>query len=87
MKKIIFIIIVIVVAGYILHSRFGVVFPDTKKLQGTVLEIKDDIQNSANNVSDEINKLTKDFTEKKEKIENTVTKVENVIDAVNELAE
>lgn len=87
MKKLLFAIIIIGVAAYIFHSKFGTILPNAEQIQGTVIDIKDDIQKSAHNVSDEINKVTEDFTQKKEKVTGTIEKVENVIDAVNQLTE
>jgi len=87
MKKIIFAIIVLLVAGYIFKTQFGSFIPSTEELQGNVMDIKNDIQKSAQNLTDEINRVTEGFKTKKEAVEEKVEKVENLIDAVNDLTE
>jgi peptidoglycan hydrolase CwlO-like protein len=87
MKKLLFVIIIILVAGYILNNRFDGQIPNAEELQGNLLEIKTEIQDSVTNAGEEIEKLKNDFTETKENIEDKIEKVENVINAVNDLTE
>ena len=87
MKKILFAIIILLVAGYILQNRFNGEIPNAEELQGNFLDIKTELQDSITNASSEIEKLKSDFTETKENVEDKIEKVENVINAINELTE
>ncbi|MBU1992270.1 MAG: hypothetical protein ABH856_04945 [Patescibacteria group bacterium] len=87
MKKLLFLIIVLLIGGYLIKSYFGSLVPDTTQIQGSLLEIKDEIEQSAKNLTDEFNRVKDEFQTKKEAVEEKVEQVENLVDAVNDLTE